>query len=270
MQKIQKHTGADPGVPSSDPKGEVSASTGNSPSAPAESPVEGRTVRETGRVNDRVNTHNTNAAHAPRDQRLSDPPETTPSWGPKQVRRGASPAPRPWQGPAAGPMSPVLGRPLGAPRSRPVNQAARAPGSRRHHGVRREHRHTVSHPTGRGTVHQRGATRHAREARCRSQPRHETSCQATQPPQGTHTTPKTCRACEHAGRTKEPQQKHKSGIRRSTPQNKTPHEHTGELAPSGQGHGTRFTTHPACAPVNRSQVAKDAEHTAQHTESAHR
>ena len=39
-----------------DPKGAVSASTGNSPGAPAESPVERRTVRETGRFRDRVHT----------------------------------------------------------------------------------------------------------------------------------------------------------------------------------------------------------------------
>ena len=44
------------GLASSDPKGEVSASTRNSPGAPAESHVERRTVRETGRVSDRVHT----------------------------------------------------------------------------------------------------------------------------------------------------------------------------------------------------------------------
>ena len=42
---------------SSDPQGAVSASTRNSPGALAESPVERRTVRETGRVSDRVHTH---------------------------------------------------------------------------------------------------------------------------------------------------------------------------------------------------------------------
>ena len=41
---------------SSDHKGAVSASTRNCPGAPAESPVERRTVRETGRVSDRVHT----------------------------------------------------------------------------------------------------------------------------------------------------------------------------------------------------------------------
>ena len=46
----------DPGVASSDPQGEVSASTRNSSGAPAESPVERRTVRETGRVSDPIHT----------------------------------------------------------------------------------------------------------------------------------------------------------------------------------------------------------------------
>ena len=54
----------DPSVASSDPKGAVSASTRNSPGAPAESPVARRTVRETGRVSDRVDTRQTNTAHA--------------------------------------------------------------------------------------------------------------------------------------------------------------------------------------------------------------
>ena len=41
---------------SSDPQGEMTASTRNSPGAPAESAVERRTVRETRRVSDRVHT----------------------------------------------------------------------------------------------------------------------------------------------------------------------------------------------------------------------
>ena len=41
---------------SSDPQGEVMASTRNNPSASAESPVKRRTVRETERVSDRVHT----------------------------------------------------------------------------------------------------------------------------------------------------------------------------------------------------------------------
>ena len=118
----------DPGVASSDPKGVVSASTQNSPGAPAESPVRRRTVRETGRVSDRVHTRQTTAAHAARDRRRRDPLGTTPSRGPERVQRGASPALLPRRGPAEGTMSPVLGRPPRAPRSRPVKPGAQAPG----------------------------------------------------------------------------------------------------------------------------------------------
>ena len=70
----------------------------------------------------------TTAAHAARDRRRRDPPRTTPSWGPERVRRGASPAPLPRQGRAAGTESPVLERPRSAPRSRPVNPGAKALG----------------------------------------------------------------------------------------------------------------------------------------------
>ena len=115
-------------APRSDPKGAVSASTQNSPSAPAESPVARRTVRETGRVNDKVHTRQTTAAHAAQDRSRRDPPGTTASRGPERVRRGARPAPLPRQGPAAGTTSPVLGRPPRAPRSHPVKPGVTAPG----------------------------------------------------------------------------------------------------------------------------------------------
>ena len=52
---------------------------------------------------------------------------TTPSRGPERVRRGATPAPLPRQGQAAGTMSPVLSRPPCAPRSHPVKPGAQAP-----------------------------------------------------------------------------------------------------------------------------------------------
>ena len=113
---------------SSDPKREVSASTGNSPDVPAESPVERRTVRETGHVSDRVHTRQTTAAHVAKDGSQRDTPGTTPSRGPERVRRGAPPAPLPQQGPAVGTKSPVLGRPPRAPRSHPVKPRATAAG----------------------------------------------------------------------------------------------------------------------------------------------
>ena len=118
----------DPGVASTVPKGAVSASTRNSPVALAESPVERRTVRENGRVSDRVHKRQTTAAHAAQDRGRRDPPGITPSRGPERVRRGERPAPLPQQGPAAGTKSPVLGRPPRAPRSHPVKPGATAPG----------------------------------------------------------------------------------------------------------------------------------------------
>ena len=51
-------------------------------------------------------------------------------------------------------------------------------GGERHHGDGKADQSTESNLTGRGAAHQRGATRHAREARRRPQPRHEDRCQA--------------------------------------------------------------------------------------------
>ena len=110
------------------PKGELSASTGNSSGAPAESLVERRTVRETRCVSDLVHKRQTTAAHAAQDRRRRSPPGTTPSRGPERARRGARPAPLPRQGPAAGTMSPVLSRPPRAPRTHQVEPGATAPG----------------------------------------------------------------------------------------------------------------------------------------------
>ena len=121
----------------------------------------------------------TTAAHAAQDRRRRDPPATTPSRGPERVRRGASPAPLPRRGPAAGTMSPVLGRPPRAPRSRPVNPGAKAPGMGK--GTTASGKPT-SAPRATGpdeAGRPRGATRHAREARRRPQPRHTYRCQAT-------------------------------------------------------------------------------------------
>ena len=58
-------------------------------------------------------------------------PQTTPSRGPERVQRGGSPAPLPRRGPAAGTMSPFLGRPPRAPRSHPVIPGAQASGVRK-------------------------------------------------------------------------------------------------------------------------------------------
>ena len=63
--RTRTHAG-DPGLASSDPKEAVSASTRDSPGAPAKSPVEIRAVRETGRVSDRVQTRKHRGVRTPR------------------------------------------------------------------------------------------------------------------------------------------------------------------------------------------------------------
>ena len=127
-RRARTHTHAEPRRGVFRPKrGGVSVHT-KQHGAPAESPVERRTVRKTGRVSDRVHTRRTTAAHAAQDRSWRDPPGTTPSRGPEQVRHGAGPAPLPRRGPAANTMSPVLSRPPRAQRSHPVMPGATAPG----------------------------------------------------------------------------------------------------------------------------------------------
>ena len=118
----------DPGMASSDPKWAAGASARNSPSAPAEAPVESGTVQETGPVSDRVHRRQTIKAHAAQDRIRRDASETTPSGGPERVGRGVSRVPLPRQGPVVGAVSAFLGLPPRAPRSCPVNLFARASG----------------------------------------------------------------------------------------------------------------------------------------------
>ena len=147
----------DPGVASSDPQGEVSAYTRDSPDAPIESPVEQRTVRETGRVSDRVHTRKppqrtqpTPALEGPaRDNRIAGPRTgTMRSETSAPVSAGASgrhnePGSRPASaGPAQPPSKP------GAERSR---------GGERHHGVEKADRSTKSDRTGQGAAQDAGS-----------------------------------------------------------------------------------------------------------------
>ena len=102
-----------------------------------------------------------------------DPPGTTRSRGPEQVRRGASQGPLPRQGPAAGTMNAVHGRPPLAPRSRPVKLGATAPRVGEGTTATGKPTEAESDQTGRGAAHQPGATRHAGVARRRPQQRHK-------------------------------------------------------------------------------------------------
>ena len=76
-------------------------------------------------------------------------------------------------------MTLVLGRPPRALRSRPVNPGAKAPGMEKGTPATRKRTGTPGE-TGPDEVRRTtGATRHAREARRRPQPRHTDRCQAT-------------------------------------------------------------------------------------------
>ena len=225
--------------------------TRNSPGAPAESPVKTRRVRETRRVSARVHTRQTTAAHAPKGRSQRDPPETAPSRDPERVQRGSRPVPLPPQGPAAGTMSPVLGWPPCAPRSRPVNPGAKAPGRRRHHADRKADRSTESDRTRRGPVHQRGARRHTTEARRRPQPRRTDRCQVT-----------TATGCRKPGRRAQQARNHGTGEgakedrapQRSVPAART-RDQWGEQAPT-PAHSTQsqWVAGPGRTPQGRAVV----------------
>ena len=109
------------------------------------------------------------------------------------VQCGTSCVLPPRQGPAAGNMSPVLGWPPHARRSRPRNLGVRAHGRRRHHGDRKATRRIASDRTGRGMAHERGAKgMPGRQAAGHNQGT-RAGARQTRPPQRAHTTP------EHAG-----------------------------------------------------------------------
>ena len=138
----------DLGVPSSDPQGEVSVSTRNSPGAPAESSVEQRTVRETKRGSDRVNTR--------KPPQCTQPNTNTGGTRQGQPDRGAPKgydtvrAQRPCLGGASGRHKKPGSRPASACPAQPPSKAGGASprGGERHHGVGKADRSTESDRTG--------------------------------------------------------------------------------------------------------------------------
>ena len=106
---------------SSDAKGAVSASTQNSPGAPAGSSVERRTVRETGRISDH------RSAHSPRPT-PEGPARDNPIAGPRAGTTRSEPSASATARGQRHTMSPVLRRPPRAPRSHPVMPGAHPPG----------------------------------------------------------------------------------------------------------------------------------------------
>ena len=103
------------------------------------------------------------------------------------------------------------------PGSRPASTCPAQPpsesgGGEMHHGVWKADRSTGSHQTGRDAVHQPRATRHAREARCRPQPRHTNRCQAT-----------TATGCRKPGKRTEPAANYGTGTGARRHPTHTPH-----------------------------------------------
>ena len=88
-----------------------------------------------------------------------------------------------------------------SPRQPPKQIRGRKPRvGKRHHSVRKADRSTESDGTGRGAAHQSEASRHAREARRRPQPRHTDRCQAT-----------TATGCHKRGQRAQPAPNHGTG-----------------------------------------------------------
>ena len=216
----------------------------------------------------------TTAAHAAKDQRRRDPPGTTPTRGPERVRRGASPAPPPRQGPAPGTKCPVLGRPQRAPRSRPVKpgtqapwvgkgttatgKLTRAPRATRPDEARRTMRgHEARQrgtPPSRTKAHRQvpssddrrvPQTRRARKTR--NQPRHTNRCQATANPN-----------------TANPSQEWRGAVK-TRARAHTPTTHTPARRGGAQPKPEPKHTHPHRAPVPGVAGCKRSAHTSTHT-----
>ena len=244
----------DPGVASSDPKGAVSASTRNSPGAPAESPVERRAVRETGRVSDRVHTRQT----PPRTQPKTDAGGTRQGQPHRGAPNGydAERASAPASAGASGRHNEPGSRPASACPAQPPSKSGGASSrvGERHHGDGKANRSTESDRTGRGAAHQRGATRHAREARRRPQPRHEDRCQAT-----------TATGCRKPGQRAQHTMNHGTGTGARQQPTHTPHTpaRSGGAQPKPGARAHTPTTH---TPARSGGVQEEHAHQHTHTQ----
>ena len=222
----------DPGVASSHPRGEVTASTQNSPGAPAESPVERRTVRETGRVSDRVHTRKPSQPTQPKTDARGTRQGQPHRWAPKRVKRGASPAPLPRREPEAGTMSPLPGRPPRAPRSHPVKPGAQTPGVG--NGTMASRKPTGA-PRGTGPDEEQRTTR-GHQARQRGTPLATTKAQGQVPSNNGHRVPQT-----RAASTTRNEPRHQNRCQA------TPDPHTTNASQEWQGTSrarTQAHTHP--------------------------
>ena len=309
----------DPGVASSNPQVEVSASIRRSPGAPAESPVERRTVQETD-VSVTGTTHaNHRSARSPR-RTPQGPARDNFIAGPRTGTTRSEPS-APASAGASGRQNEPGSRPPSACPAQPRSKAGRASprAGKRHHSVGKANRRTESDRNGRGAAHDAG-----RRGRHRGTPPAAPSntdrCQAT--------TAAGCRKCgeraqhatNHSTRSGAKQHQLPSGQTSARPAaNSAPagygtaavcmdecapggypapagYETTAvrmdECAPRGTqplpamnsrrpdarvsgpqrrpALATHSATHRASTPLNRSQVAQDTAHPAQHTEQAQR
>ena len=136
-------------------------------------PVERQTIRETGRVSDRLPTNaNHRSARSPRpmpQRPAGDHPDAGSRTGTMRTKPSA-----PASAGASGRHKEPGSRPASTcPAQPPSKSGGKSPGgAERHRGVRKTDRSTESDRTGRGAAH-------AREARRCPQPRHTGRCQAT-------------------------------------------------------------------------------------------
>ena len=195
-------------------------------------------------------------------------------------RDARSPRPTP-EGPARG--NPIAGPRTGTTRSEPTAPASaeatgrhKEPGPRpaskcssqapgksggasprggeRHHGVGKGDRSTESNRTGQSAAHQHGATRHAREAHRRPQPRHTERCQAT-----------TATGCRRPGQRARPATNHGTGTGARLHPANTPHAQArsdGVQAGSTHKHRHTPTPQPGVAGRSRNPSPSTQTHTA--------
>ena len=145
-------------------------------------------------------------------------------------------------------------RPASTCRAHPPRNSGGASswGEERDHGVRTADRSTESDWTGQGAPHQRRATRHARVARRRPQPRHKDRCQAT-PATG-------CRIPAERAQQQTTAQEQVPGD--TQPTHRTPQARVAGYKPSAH---TNTHTHPSSpAKSGRAQPKPEPKHTHPH------
>ena len=147
----------DPGVASSDPQGAVSASTRNSPSAPAESPVERRTVQEKPDASVTGSTHTNHRSARSTRPTPEGPTRDNPIAGFRTGTTRSEPSAPASAGASCRHKEPGS-EPASACPAQPPSRAegARPRGGERHHGNGKADRSTESDRTGRDAAHHAG------------------------------------------------------------------------------------------------------------------